>query len=85
MYLNCYSWTYFADVLITKGRREIKRDGRLVIYGVYESDQGIYRCEANSSIGNYSTTVEVKVQGEFTLDCITLYYEATLLSCIRLY
>ena len=59
-----YKW-YFKNQLIerTNARYLYGRWGRLAINGVYERDDGIYRCESTSGVGHYSTTVEVVVQG----------------------
>ncbi|XP_028395112.1 protein sidekick-1-like [Dendronephthya gigantea] len=58
-----YKW-YFKDQLIerTNARYRYGDWGRLIINGVFERDNGIYRCESTSSVGHYSTTVELVVQ-----------------------
>ena len=58
-----YRW-YFKGYLVKGGKKEVGYDGRLVIKGVSEQDQGVYRCDIRSAIGNYSTTVELVVQGK---------------------
>ena len=58
-----YRW-YFKGYLVKGGRKEVGYDGRLVIKGVSEQDQGVYRCDIRSAVGNYSTTVELIVQGK---------------------
>lgn len=57
-----YRWYFKGYLILRGGRREVKYDGRLVIKGVSEQDGGIYRCEAISVVGNYSTTIELIVQ-----------------------
>lgn len=59
-----FRWYFKGDQVRNDGKRELKYDGRLVIKGVSEQEGGIYRCEARSVVGNYSTTVEVIVQGK---------------------
>lgn len=59
-----FRW-YFKGNLIEKNQRhEVdKISGRLTIYSVNEIDVGVYRCDSFSSVGDYSTTVELVVQG----------------------
>ena len=61
-----YRW-YFRgqQILRDDSRRSIDSEGRLTIRGVFQRDNGIYRCDSSSSVGDYSTTIELKVQGTF--------------------
>ncbi|XP_046861970.1 protein sidekick-2-like [Xenia sp. Carnegie-2017] len=58
-----YRW-YFRgqQILRDDSRRSIDSEGRLTIRGVFQRDNGVYRCDSSSSVGDYSTTIELKVQ-----------------------
>jgi hypothetical protein len=56
------SWRYKVD----------KRWGRLTISSVSEVDNGIYRCDSSSGVGDFSTTIELVVQGRLEKRCCIL-------------
>ena len=59
-----YTW-YFKGMRIERSnpRYKIGSIGQLIINGVYEVDDGIYRCDSTSGVGDFSTTVELVVRG----------------------
>ena len=62
-----YKWYFKGNLLDRHSSRYIYRSvgpvGRLEIVGVYERDNGIYRCDSSSSVGKFSTDIELIVQG----------------------
>ena len=59
-----YRW-YFENARIDKysARHRINSMGQLTINGVSERDDGQYRCDSTSSVGDYSTFIQLVVQG----------------------
>jgi hypothetical protein len=63
------SWRYKVD----------ETWGRLTISSVNEVDNGIYRCDSSSAVGDVSTTIELVIQGRLekclgsTLDFSKIY------------
>ena len=58
-----YRW-YFENARIEHdSRRRVNRIGQLTINGASERDDGQYRCDSSSSVGDYSTYVKLVVQG----------------------
>ena len=59
-----YRW-YFENARIQHdSRRRINKFGQLTINGVSERDDGRYRCDSFSTVGDFSTYVKLVVQGE---------------------